>query len=63
MNEKFLKYVITKVQDEKCTEHEKKASFKIKGQVIVISDTCCNEFYQNMSDKIQDQINQEMFKI
>lgn len=62
MNEKFLNHVLSKVQNEECPVHKKKASFRIKGQLIVISDTCCPEFYKTMKNKIQDQFNQEMFK-
>jgi len=63
MNEKFLKFIIEKVKDEECAKHRKKASFKVKGETILIYDTCCTEFYNEISEKIRIKINQEMFKL
>lgn len=62
MNERFLKTIIRKVQDEQCPTHGEKATFKISGQIIVISDTCCSNFYQVISEKIQNCFDQAMLK-
>lgn len=63
MNKKFLNRVIKQIEEEKCPNHGEHATFKIQGQVIVIGNTCCQEFYDLISKKIEEQINQEMYKL
>jgi hypothetical protein len=61
MNKIFLKKVIENVQNEKCSEHKKSATFEVDNDIIVVGDYCCSTFYEILTKRIQEEYDKQIF--
>lgn len=59
MNKRFLNVVISKVQNEEYSIHQQKVKLEINGDIILISNACCSEFYDEISEKLKEVYNKE----
>ena len=56
MNQILTDRIIKKLSEEKCPKHNQNAEFEGKGGVIVIKKFCCDEFYNFISKRIQEEL-------
>ncbi len=48
--------IVSKIKEEKCSVHQKKASFEIHEGEVIIKDYCCSDFLKKIQSRFQEEL-------
>ena len=56
MEKSKIEKIVNKLKDEKCTVHQKIASFEVHDGGVIIKDYCCSDFYKKLQSRFQEEL-------
>lgn len=51
-----IERIVHKIEDEKCSVHQKTASFEVHDGGVIIKEFCCSDFYKYLQKRFQEEL-------